>query len=121
MSRDVDGVASRTPKNIEHQQCRLVAKQFATLITDECEEKDIKPEDVIKLTMKFLGLNKTFPMCQHTHVNKLLPFPLCLIVWEYWDKVSDDPTMTTALALLRVSQNQCVKRTSTLHHQFMLL
>ena len=76
--------------------------RIATLVTDECEKKDLQPMKVMKLALKYLGLSESF-VASTLYVPKT-PFETRNCVWQFWHTISEESTITTALARLRVSE-----------------
>ena len=56
----------------------------------DCQRDDVAPQDVMKLVLKYLDLEKVFPMVT-TYVSRT-PYGTRLIVWEFWHQVSDEST-----------------------------
>ena len=76
--------------------------RIATLVTDECEKKDLQPMKVMKLALKYLGLSESF-VASTLYVPKT-QFETRNCVWQFWHTISEESTITTALARLRVSE-----------------
>ena len=69
------------------------------MLQQECQEKDVEAQDVMKLTLKYLELDKIFVMVK-TYIGKT-PYETRLCVWEFWHEISEESTITTRLARLR--------------------
>ena len=68
------------------------------MLQQEYQEKDVEAQDVMKLTLKYLELDKIFVMVK-TYTGKTHETRLC--VWEFWHEISEESTITTRLARLR--------------------
>ena len=76
------------------------ADHLAAQIRAECDKAELDEESVVNLVLKRLKLTTKF---KHIvpFVNKIA-FPTRLCVWEFWHRVSDESTLSTTLASLRV-------------------
>lgn len=72
------------------------------LVLTECQDKCIDSEGVMRLALKYLGLSDKFHQVK-VYVGKT-PFETRNCVWTFWHEVSEESTITTALARLRASE-----------------
>lgn len=63
--------------------------------------RTVNPEDAVKLMLKYLGLSDKFPMVGK--FTSRTPLHIRDIVWKFWHRESEESTLTTSLARLRVA------------------
>ena len=87
-------------QNKRHQR---LAKSVSSIIQSKCQKEESNTVDVLKLVAKYLGVASEISFGGKNIIEFHLPFETRNTVWKFWEANSEESTLNTELARMKVT------------------